>query len=44
MKKKLIFIAHPIRGDVAGNMQKVLAICEQVHKDGHIPRAHAFVI
>ena len=39
VKKKLIFIAHPIRGDVAGNMAKVLSICEQVHKEGHIPVA-----
>ena len=39
MKKKLIFIAHPIRGDITGNMVKVLAICEQIHKEGHIPVA-----
>ncbi len=36
---KLIFIAHPIRGDVAGNMKKVLAICEQVRQEGHTPIA-----
>lgn len=38
-KKKTVFIAHPIAGDIAGNMQKVLAICEQVHNDEIIPVA-----
>jgi hypothetical protein len=38
-QRKLVFIAHPIRGDVASNMQKVLVICEQVHKEGHTPIA-----
>jgi hypothetical protein len=37
--KKLIFIAHPIGGDVKGNMEKVLAICEHVHREGNIPVA-----
>jgi hypothetical protein len=36
---KLVFIAHPIRGDVVGNMKKVFTICEQVRKKGHIPIA-----
>lgn len=35
--KKTIFISHPIAGDVSGNMSKVLAICEQVHREGHVP-------
>jgi hypothetical protein len=38
-QRKLVFIAHPIRGDVASNMKKVFAICEQVHKEGHTPIA-----
>lgn len=37
--KKVVFIAHPVGGDIAGNVKKVLAICERVHKDGHIPVA-----
>jgi hypothetical protein len=37
MKKKVIFIGHPISGDIEGNVQKVLAICEKIHKDGYIP-------
>jgi len=37
MAKKVIFIGHPIGGDVAGNVRKVLAICEEVHKGGYIP-------
>lgn len=37
--KKVVFIAHPIGGDIAGNVKKVLAICERVHKDGCIPVA-----
>lgn len=36
---KLVFIAHPIRGDIAGNLKKVFAICEQIRKEGHIPIA-----
>ncbi len=39
LRPKLIFIAHPIRGDLAGNMKKVFAICEQVRREGHIPIA-----
>lgn len=39
MRKKTVFIAHPITGDVPGNMRKVLEICEQVHRDNVIPVA-----
>lgn len=38
-QRKLVFIAHPIRGDVASNMKKVFAICEEVRKEGHTPIA-----
>lgn len=34
---KTVFVAHPVRGDVAGNMQKVLAICEELHTKEVIP-------
>ncbi len=37
MDKKVIFIGHPISGDIEGNVRKVLAICEQIHKSGYIP-------
>lgn len=38
-KKKVVFVGHPIGGDVAGNMRKALAICEQLHRNGVIPVA-----
>jgi hypothetical protein len=31
MDKKLVYIAHPISGDVKGNIDKVLAICRDIH-------------
>lgn len=34
---KVVFIAHPIRGDVTGNVLKVLEICKEVHRGGVIP-------
>ncbi len=37
--KKTVFIAHPISGDVKGNMKKVLNICKQVHTQEIIPYA-----
>lgn len=37
--KKVVFIAHPIAGDIAGNMAKVLKICHEVHVNGTIPVA-----
>lgn len=36
---KTVFIAHPIAGDVKGNMKKVLAICQMVHRKNIIPVA-----
>ncbi|MFA6340783.1 MAG: DUF4406 domain-containing protein [Candidatus Paceibacterota bacterium] len=35
--KKVVFVAHPISGDVAGNVKKVLAICAEIHRGGNIP-------
>ena len=37
--KNIIYVAHPIRGDIKGNVEKVLAICREVHKAGYIPVA-----
>jgi hypothetical protein len=34
---KTVFISHPIRGNVPGNIQKVLDICRLVHRSGNIP-------
>ena len=34
---KTVFIAHPISGDVPGNIQKVLKICAEVHTEHVIP-------
>jgi hypothetical protein len=39
MKKKIIFVAHPIAGDVEENMKKVLTLCEKIHNSGFIPIA-----
>ncbi len=39
MKNKTVFIAHPISGDIKGNIQKVLEICRNIHRDGIIPVA-----
>jgi len=36
---KTIFIAHPINGDIAGNMEKVLKICKEIHDENTIPVA-----
>jgi len=29
--KKVVYIAHPVRGDVEGNKQKILTICREIH-------------
>lgn len=39
MKKKTVFIGHPISGDVRGNTKKVLYICKQIHRGSIIPVA-----
>jgi hypothetical protein len=37
MNKKRVFIAHPIGGDVEGNIRKVYDICKRVHNKDIIP-------
>ncbi|MDB5188064.1 MAG: hypothetical protein JWO50_584 [Candidatus Kaiserbacteria bacterium] len=34
---KFVFIAHPMSGDIEGNMQKVVAICRSIHSEEIIP-------
>jgi hypothetical protein len=34
---KTVFVAHPISGDIKGNIKKVLAICEEIHSEEVIP-------
>lgn len=36
---KTVFIAHPIAGDIEGNVKKVLEICEKIHSEKIIPVA-----
>lgn len=38
-KVKIVFVAHPISGDVKGNVKKVLKICAEMHTRGIIPVA-----
>ena len=38
-KVKIVFVAHPISGDVKGNVKKVLAICAKIHTRNIIPVA-----
>jgi hypothetical protein len=33
---KTVYIAHPLRGNVQNNIQKVHAICQQYHEEGEI--------
>ena len=39
MKKKVVFIAHPVSGDILGNVKRVLEICKSVHTKDIIPVA-----
>jgi len=39
MEEKLIFVSHPISGDIEGNMKKILKICSEVHSKDIIPTA-----
>ena len=39
MSIKMVFIAHPIRGDIKGNMQKALHVCAAVHSEKIFPIA-----
>jgi hypothetical protein len=36
-RPKMVFIAHPISGDVENNCRKVLEICRQIHTKDVIP-------
>ncbi len=38
-EKKLVFIGHPIAGDIEGNIKKVLNVCIKVHTKEIIPVA-----
>lgn len=33
--KRIIYIAHPVRGDVPGNRAKILAICDEITRTEH---------
>ena len=41
VSKKLVYIAHPISGDISGNIDKVLKICREIHTNSNniIPSA-----
>lgn len=34
---KMIFVAHPMSGDIEGNTRKVIAICKSIHSEDVIP-------
>lgn len=34
--KKVVFVAHPIKGNVAGNLRKVREICRRLLKQGEV--------
>ncbi len=34
---RCIFVAHPVSGDVKGNLEKVAKICEEIYREGHLP-------
>jgi len=35
--KKVVFIGHPVSGDVKGNVEKILSICKKIHTKQLIP-------
>jgi predicted metal-dependent TIM-barrel fold hydrolase len=37
--KKVVYIAHPVRGNVRENIDKILQICRETHLSGVIPIA-----
>ncbi|MCX6738806.1 MAG: DUF4406 domain-containing protein [Candidatus Parcubacteria bacterium] len=37
--KKTIFVAHPISGDIQGNVEKILKICKEIHNETTVPVA-----
>lgn len=36
-KIKIVFVAHPVGGDVKENIEKILEICKKIHTDEIIP-------
>jgi hypothetical protein len=34
---KIVYLAHPIRGEVKGNIKALLSICREIHKTGVQP-------
>ncbi|MBI1755163.1 DUF4406 domain-containing protein [Candidatus Azambacteria bacterium] len=36
---KTVFVAHPISGDIKGNVKEVLEICRKIHTEHIIPLA-----
>jgi hypothetical protein len=39
MKKKTVFVGHPIAGNIEENVKKVLKICSEIHSKDIIPVA-----
>lgn len=37
MIPKMVYVAHPIRGDVEGNIRKIVKICRRIHTYEVIP-------
>lgn len=35
--KKIVFIGHPVAGDISGNVKKILDICKKIHNKKVIP-------
>ena len=35
--KKVVFVGHPVSGDISGNIKKILNICKQIHNEHIIP-------
>ena len=42
-KQKIVFIAHPISGNVDKNIKKVLSICKKNHSINIIPVFPSFI-
>ena len=38
-KKKIVYISHPIYGKARGNILKILAICQHIHRGNVLPIA-----
>lgn len=35
--KKVVFVGHPVSGDILRNIKKILDICKQIHNEQIIP-------